>query len=1198
MAHSPRLAKPKTRPAFRQERKPARARLHLEQLELRLLLSGDPLTPSGLLHKDPGIETLPAIEHTASGAGMLVSAPSRAPAATNPLTSIPILNSLPGAAASLYLDFNGHFDATWGSYRNVTTPVFDQDGDATTFSDGELTTMHDIWTVVAEDYAPFKINVTTVQPASFANGVSIRVAIGGDGAWTGGTYGGISLIGSFTNSNVNTAYVFTANLANGYARYTGEASSHEAGHSFGLQHQSEYDASGTKINEYYAGPGDGRAPIMGVSYYVTRGLWWYGTSSVGATVYQDDMAVISNSTNGFGYRADDFPGTTALTVTGRDVSRSGIIEKTTDQDRFSFSAAAGEMNLSVEVPAGVGNLNARLELRDSLGNLLAVSDSANFASRRTITYAAAAGDYMLVVASHSGYGDVGQYTINGTIAVPSTINTPTSLIATALSTSQIDLTWTDNAGNETGYVVDRSTTAGQTWTRLTTSPLAADSTSFSDTTALPGTTHYYRVSAVNANDVSAYSNQASVTTVPAAPGTLAAYAVWTDSTYLAWVDVTGETGFKIQRSSDGGNVWSQIGSTGAHVTSYQDTGLQTASTYTYRVLATDAAGDSAFSNLATTTTLIAPPTAFGQGDGAYIAENWSGTYNDLRIQPDQKIVAAGTKYSTDPNAPSDHRMAIARYTSAGSADATYNGGVVAAPPLGSSLEYGNGLALQPDGKAVVTGLGGAGTAVARFTTNGSLDTSFDGDGWNSIDVRPDDNYPPASAVALQSTGKIVVAGISWGGSATLPAVLARFTASGAVDGGKTGFGKVVQGKAPGYTLSTFGGHQNDFNDLVIQPDDKIVVVGGSYSDPTGGLLVARFTASGVLDTTFNGSGSTVLLPAGLTYARAFGITLQSDGKIVIVGGCTGIDGSSDLLVARYNTNGTLDANFGGGNGYVRLDIDGAASQTSEFGRAIVIQSDGKIVVAGGFSAGANPSDVLVVRLNSNGTPDAGFGAGGFKIGALPPEMGSPLGLSGTGVALLGDGSIIVSGYGNWSPPGTGGLQNYHPLLMRFSGISTPSSPPQAAGGSVASSYPAPGSLAKLQSQPLSSQAVARGQTASLDAGSLRGIDIQKVAVPDSILVQASTITLAGTTAGWSRVVDVTIGNNRAFSASDNKHELNGIDVLTLLATESGHVLGFDHRGAEGMTPLTGAQNSPAGQWSVQDLAFLDWQFAGEQDSLS
>jgi hypothetical protein len=111
----------------------------------------------------------------------------------NPLTSIPVLNSNPSATAAIYLDFNGHFEATWGSYSNVTTPVFDSDGDPTTFSDDELAYITDVWKIVAEDYAPFNINVTTVEPAvlapgvpgSAANGVALRLAIGGSASVIG-----------------------------------------------------------------------------------------------------------------------------------------------------------------------------------------------------------------------------------------------------------------------------------------------------------------------------------------------------------------------------------------------------------------------------------------------------------------------------------------------------------------------------------------------------------------------------------------------------------------------------------------------------------------------------------------------------------------------------------------------------------------------------------------------------------------------------------------------------------------------------------------------------------------------------------------------------------------------------------------------------------------------------------------------------
>ena len=102
------------------------------------------------------------------------------------IDSIPALNSNPGASASLYLDFNGHFEPVWGAYTNITTPAYDIDGDVTTFNDVELANIQAAWEAVAEDYAPFNINVTTVEPSvlapgmpiSAANGVALRVAIG------------------------------------------------------------------------------------------------------------------------------------------------------------------------------------------------------------------------------------------------------------------------------------------------------------------------------------------------------------------------------------------------------------------------------------------------------------------------------------------------------------------------------------------------------------------------------------------------------------------------------------------------------------------------------------------------------------------------------------------------------------------------------------------------------------------------------------------------------------------------------------------------------------------------------------------------------------------------------------------------------------------------------------------------------------
>ena len=385
----------------------------LEALEPRRLFH------AGHLHAAGDLAYYPAATEAPDEIGSAAAA-----AATHPLSDLPVLNSLPGAAASLYLDFDGYSISQWGSYSNANTPVFDVDGDATTFSDSELSTMQAIWRQVAEDYAPFNVNVTTVQPASFANRVAMRVAIGGDGAWLGATAGGVAYVNSFTNSQANSVFVFPKNLGNGHARYVGEAVSHEAGHSFGLQHQSSYTGT-QRTAEYYAGPGDGRAPIMGLSYYTTRGLWWNGTST-SSTNIQDDLTVIARSTNGFGYRADDHAdqigSATALAISAGQLSAAGIIGRTDDQDYFSFETEAGQVSLQVQVPSGINNLDATLQLRDAVGTVIAAAAPTNQFGA-SIAASLTAGAYYLVVGSQGTYGDVGQYTINGSI-----VPTPTLLV--------------------------------------------------------------------------------------------------------------------------------------------------------------------------------------------------------------------------------------------------------------------------------------------------------------------------------------------------------------------------------------------------------------------------------------------------------------------------------------------------------------------------------------------------------------------------------------------------------------------------------------------------------------------------------------------------------------------------------------------------------------------------------------------------
>ncbi|WP_202921442.1 choice-of-anchor D domain-containing protein [Anatilimnocola aggregata] len=344
-------------------------------------------------------------------------------ATTSPLSSIPLLSSNSGATAKLFLDFNGHTQASWGSYTNVITPVYDQDGDRTTFSAGELNSIQEIWARVAEDYAAFNIDVTTIDPGSSADRVVARVAIGGNYSdWFGHSAGGVAYIGGFYNGAPNVGYVFEDALGNGAPRFVAEAASHEAGHLFGLYHQSEWNGN-TLVSSYSQGNA-AWAPIMGVGYYSQRTTWHNGATDSSPTAYQDDMAILANASNGFGYRADDFGSTlaqaSALASNAGSVNFAGRIGSNTDQDWFSFTTTGGALNLTLNVAQFGANLDSVLELRDATGTLLVTANPTNSLSA-TLTSTLASGTYFVVVRSTGGYGNVGQYTLAGSVPVSGSV---------------------------------------------------------------------------------------------------------------------------------------------------------------------------------------------------------------------------------------------------------------------------------------------------------------------------------------------------------------------------------------------------------------------------------------------------------------------------------------------------------------------------------------------------------------------------------------------------------------------------------------------------------------------------------------------------------------------------------------------------------------------------------------------------------
>jgi uncharacterized delta-60 repeat protein len=384
--------------------------------------------------------------------------------------------------------------------------------------------------------------------------------------------------------------------------------------------------------------------------------------------------------------------------------------------------------------------------------------------------------------------------------------------------------------------------------------------------------------------------------------------------------------------------------------------------------------------------------------------------NGIAVQDDGKIVVVGGSGTRATG--SD--FTLARYNPDGTLDKSFSGDGRQRTGFGiyGPICVATAVAIQDDGKIVVVGFTHQTSydyafAIARYNPDGTLDTSFSGDGRQRTYFFGTDH---ATGVAIQGDGKIVVVGDAYNLTTDVADfAIARYNPNGTLDTSFSGDGRQT---------TAFGGYAGA-SAVALQGEGRIVAAGVDQEPPNYDFALARYNPNGTLDTSFSGDGTqTTSFGGGRDIAH--GVAIQDDGKIV----AAGQGGNSDFALARYNPDGSLDPSFSG---------DGR--QTTGFGfgphdaaNGIAIQGDGRIVAAGHASvpvakhgSRAASSDFALARYSPNGTLDKSFSGNGREITGFGRYSVA------SAVALQVDGNIVAAGKGR----GTDGTSDF--ALARYLG---------------------------------------------------------------------------------------------------------------------------------------------------------------------
>ena len=520
-----------------------------------------------------------------------------------------------------------------------------------------------------------QINLTWTDNATNETGFRIRRKTGSNGTWAEIATVGQSVT-SYQNTGLSPAqtyfYSVTAYNATGDSTASNEASA---------------------TTEDEGGPDNPPIPptnLQGTAVSTTQiNLWWIDNSAyetgfkvrrkaAGAaiwtdlatlgpntTTYQDTgltpgsvfvYSVIAFNTNGDSTSSNEAtvsaPGEAFITLANGTPANGALARNR--YNYYQINVPIGATQLVIQT-AGTGNVDLYVKY-GSQPQLLSYDcrSITTTSSDRCSFSLPPAGDWHIMVYGYanatSSFSVTATYQTGSPVTIP---YAPTTLQATATSTTQIALAWTDNSANENGFRIRRKTGVNGTWAVIAN--VGVNVTTYQNTGLTAGTDYFYTVTAYNTGGESAATNEAGATTLggeptaPAAPSNLQAAAASASQVNLSWKDnSTNETGFKIRRKTGANGTWAEIATVGENVTTYQNTGLNAGTAYFYSVLAYNSVGDSAASNEATATTpevVPTPPTNLQAtaASGSQINLGWTdNSNNEAGFKIRRKTGASGT----------------------------------------------------------------------------------------------------------------------------------------------------------------------------------------------------------------------------------------------------------------------------------------------------------------------------------------------------------------------------------------------------------------------------------------------------------------------------------------------------------------------------------------------------------------------------